>query len=133
MIPDLAAYLLARYDEAEKLARAAICPCGGPACTLELGWIREGEAVTRLDDAGAAAFVVANAPAAVLADLEAKRAIVAQALSWEGAERMAHLGDGEWDHAGRPGEAMALEQALRHLSTPYAGRDDYDTEWRPTP
>ena len=31
-------------------AKAAICPCGGPVCTVEKGWFREGELRERLGD-----------------------------------------------------------------------------------
>lgn len=134
---ELTAFLRARYDEAEAAA-------GGPP-----GWKLEHWTVVRYGDNESgrnwridaeprcvvdgvhredAAFIVLNDPAAALADLAAKRAILA-------------LHDLPEHYCplpvvpGRHGQLWTPEEGpcwtLRLLTEPYAGHPDYRQEWKP--
>lgn len=79
-----------------------------------------------MDYSESADHIAANDPADVLADLDAKLAIVDlmdQTLRFV-------EGDSEVDHYGALGNA---EEVLSILARPFAGHSDYRDEWRPTP
>ena len=114
---EITEFLLARYAEDEDAARATICRCGGPACTIENGWMGLGEARARLEWDPLVEYAMRFTPARVVRDLESKRAIV------EDAAGMLHMFEG-------PYEAYATIM-LRHLATAYSDHPDYREEWRP--
>lgn len=59
-----------------------------------------------------------------LADIEAKRAIIANCLTWIGGEP-----DNAWYDGGRPQDLA--EETLRLLGSAYADRLGYLDEWKP--
>lgn len=85
-------FLLARLADDEQRARDAICQCGGPVCTPDLGFYREDELNARLNDnydeenpqpAAATPHILAWSPARVLAECQAKRAIIQNESWWD--------------------------------------------------
>ena len=123
----LTSFLLARIEEDEYLARYAVCQCGGPACTPELGWYHRGELNVRLADfgdlgsRGAIDFILAMCPSRVLAECKAKRGILEQR---ERIDR--NTSDSEW----AMGYSDANYDALQTLAQPYADHPDFREEWR---
>lgn len=120
----LVEFLRARLDEDDAAAREAWAPNWPDPLT----WFSEEETVGRVDehwdiDSFGSAGLKADArhiarhdPARVLAEVDAKRRIVAF-LDPKDAP---------------PGEgAFIADKVLRLLALPYAGRSDYDPEWRP--
>jgi hypothetical protein len=80
----------------------------------------------RLDDDEAAAYDIArNDPARALADVEAKRRIVAEHA------RMAPRYCRTCDYAGEQDGRRYGCTTLRLLALPHAGHPDYQEEWRP--
>jgi hypothetical protein len=139
----LRAWLLDQLDDDERSARAA----GSAAWRRgtyniaaewddeEPAWLLDSDAVTEADephqtvvydegrpDAAQTEHIARHNPAAVLADVAAKRAIVAEYLLWtdDDAGEMRTIGYRE-----------GLETALRHLAAGYSSRDGYRSEWRP--
>ena len=97
MTADLPAFLLARITEDEDWAR-----------TEAEGWSGH-----------------PNDPARVLAECEAKRRIITEAVP--GIESLQRSADGEWGPAGED----EPERLLRLLALPYADHPDYNQAWRP--
>lgn len=135
----LTEFLLARIAEDEQLARDSICPCGGPACTIETGWYHEDELTARLGDDGEparqAVHVLRWSPSRVLAECEAKRRIVEM---YEGAmtasaqiEKLGDSPDGELMLAISRAAAVAVEAAVKLAAEPHADHPDYRDEWKP--
>jgi len=75
---------------------------------------------------GTKRFIARHDPAAVLADIEAKRAIIANCLTWIGGEPL-----NAWYDGGRPQDLA--DETLRLLASAYADRPGYLDEWKPTP
>lgn len=120
----LVEFLLARLADDEATARAAICQCGGPACTPELGWMRRSEAMHRLDSANVADHVLAWSPARVLAECAAKRAIIEGHPTWTAKSQPAgQIDDEDW------GAWDEWQGTLRLLAAVYSGHPDYEQEW----
>lgn len=116
MSADLLAFLRARLDEDEQIARAAT---PGP-WKKAWGEVRLGEETwTRLDNqskrdtAADAEHIVRFDPACVLVEVEAKRALL-----------------DDLDHGGGD-MAEARWLVIRHLASVYAHHLDYREEWRP--
>jgi hypothetical protein len=138
MTDDLASYLKARYAEIEKVARAAAELAVAPwtARHSENGeepwdWelvaadgVPEIAACRPCEHAGGRCAVVEHIalhdPAAVLRDVEAKRAIVKEChetfVAVEG-----------WEYAAAPDFAL---RTLLLLAQPFAGRNDFREQWR---
>jgi len=144
-------FLTARLDEREALARAAARGEEDPGWQASIlgtdgevkTWRGEPVAVysdaddvaTYPLDADVALFISYNDPAHVLADIAAKRAIVA----WCGERDQIYIGtmadnpelpkpsDFAPGHLRDPADAMVL----RHLAAVDADHPDYDPEWRP--
>jgi hypothetical protein len=130
---DLASYLAARYAEIEQVARAAAELAAAPwtARHSENGeepwdWelvaadgVPEIAACRPCEHAGGRRAVVEHIamhdPAAVLRDIEAKRAVV-RFLNPDGAPE----GEGRF----------VAERTLRLLAQPFADRDDFRDEWK---
>lgn len=74
--------------------------------------------------AAVAGHIALNDPAAVLADVEAKRAILGMARS-----AVIGLERGRGDFSRDNARYLALEWVLRHLAVPYAGHPDYRGGW----
>lgn len=123
----IAAFVLARIDEDEAIARAGISGQEDP----ENGWGYEGRALTPhvgiIHEAAQAAHVTRWHPARVLAECAAKRAIVDAA--WEDSVML----DVEYHLRGR--ERLEADgdypDTLRHLASIYADHPDYDPAWAP--
>lgn len=133
---DLIAFLKDRLDEDEKLARAAIKgglpDLGTPGrwnTYLEGGddgWAIEddstGLAPGIIGDKSIADHITHHAPFRVLADIDAKRQIVALSLA---AGRNAH----DADSAFAQGSAYTAGRAVQMLLLPYADHPDYQARW----
>jgi hypothetical protein len=112
--PTLVEFLTARLDEDEAVARAV------PAYSQRFGFSEtfishDGE-YTQADSA----FVDHHDPARVLADVKAKRAIVAE-----------HVNGEAWCDFCRGGleSDWCTCRTLRHLASVYADHPDYDATW----
>lgn len=141
---DLIAFLGARLDEDERIARAVTADDWGDADT---------QARYEWEDLPDAAFAHAKQhnPARVLREVEAKRAIVGElTAAWRRktaalAEYDAWLRAGADPHllpgfgVGSPNESLGpsghliagLERAVRLLATLYSNHPDYRDEWKP--
>lgn len=75
-----------------------------------------------------AAHIARHDPARVLAEVEAKRAIVDHAEYWFTTLRQTPEG---WTVETCTAYRMAMEWTLRRLAAPYADRPGYQQEWRP--
>jgi hypothetical protein len=119
MTGDLVAFLHARLDDDEQVARDAM-GCEGETCS----W-------TELRTSEAEREQAHNErwdPARVLAEVGAKRRIIAVYASWE---VLARPGAGfAMEHAAET-TRLALFEALRALALPFADHPDYREEWRP--
>jgi hypothetical protein len=121
---DLVQFLHARYDEDERIARAAGSGWYGYEPTQQIAFVSPEDS----------AHIAAHSPARVLREINAKRQIVRQAF-----EHAAVI-DGEW---GCCHDAEAIEagycdeqrpndlRLLRLIALPYADHPDYREEWRP--
>jgi hypothetical protein len=142
---DLAAYILARYDEIEQVARAAISAsghwrwehgigdmCNEPECPYGelMEKPRPGEThdgVKLMEVHGydvkqawqGAEHIAMHDPAAVLADVTAKRAIVE-----------VHGGQHECPDPASWQYPYVGCETLRLLAQPFADRDDFRDQWR---
>lgn len=145
---ELIAFLQARLDEDEQAARLADTPTRwkaeggefGPKVVTGVtdgGWSREcTPEVWRCDDpedgcmSDAAVWmaegrhIARHDPARVLADVAAKRAIIAAADLSERAKLLP--GDNVFGY-----HAPGLSIAIRHLAAAYADHPDYREEWKP--
>lgn len=121
---DLVEFLTARLDEDEQVARAAIAPgptgswvvhvgrAIGVVCTAE-----SGQRVASVSRAPQSEHIARHDPARVLADVEAKRRLLA-------------VLDGDpFDALGAEGAYKLL--VAKHLAAPYADHPDYRPEWAP--
>lgn len=151
MADDLANFLLARLDEDEATARAAL---GEAIFQRQTGtWVFEEVEVagvtstivfavadkggrTQVADMSAAwepdergAHIARHDPAAVLADVESKRRIVVAAeKAWSRSIHDDPMPEGgEW----LLGHRQGLLEALRLLALPYDTHPDYREDWRP--
>lgn len=128
-------FLTARYDEREAAAREA---SAGPWAVRPNGdspWVtRQGQpdvwlAITSPDPGASKAanadHIALNDPAHVLADIAAKRAIVASVVSGE-AHEVAETMSGLRQVVARD----VLSSVLRLLAQPYAAHEDFDEAWR---
>jgi hypothetical protein len=156
---DLAAWLHARLDEIEQVARAAIsasghwrwehgmgdmcnepeCPYGelmekpGPGETHDGVKLMEVHGYDVKQAWQGAAHIAMHDPAAVLRDVEAKRRLLEEVFQYE-----AKI-DGEWSCCHSAGNIAAglcpntpVDEitALRILAQPFADRDDFREEWK---
>ncbi|WP_052509102.1 DUF6221 family protein [Kitasatospora griseola] len=151
MIADLVAFLRERLDEDYKLAFEA--GDGGPdhwTFNPELPWNGDNgprEAVVRFNGSALsyvaavdpvhgrygtwnARHIARHDPARVLAEVAAKRRILARYTS--AVEDSAEGADGYYDE-NRFEDARQLVPVLRLLTLPYADHPDYREEWRPLP
>jgi hypothetical protein len=129
---DLVAFLRARIDEDEAVARAATVETGGPRWHGSDSGLCSDDASNHpgpfLVDAYGytapelVAHIARHDPARVLADIAAKRAIV---------DRMAAVLERGWDYYENSTVIDLAEATLRNLAAPYAGADGYRPEWAP--
>lgn len=130
----LTEFLVARYDEAEKAARAVkplgeVVVMGGERHPESFGHSRHTAASAdgyprTLDDPEARQHFARHEPTAVLADLASKRAILAlcdRIMKDEPAEG--------WYQGASPVGVARLTKL--YLATPYGDHADYREEWRP--
>lgn len=127
MVPvtDLVTFLRARLDEDERLARGADDGV--------IAWIG-GERHYADAEPGSCRFIRHQLPSLVLREVEAKRAVLAEALDYEAGI------DGEWGCC-HSADAIAAGECpersvngiplLRLLAFPYSSHPDYDPSWRP--
>jgi hypothetical protein len=124
-VSDIVEFLRARYTERRAIAEAAAAlqydPENGWGITdssiydpaEKRRWISPH--IGMLHESESAEHVVANNPAVVLADLDAKLRLV----DWS-----------EWPGGG-PDSRDAYEWTLAVLAVPFAAHPDYDERWRP--
>lgn len=138
-VSSISEFLRARYTERRTVAEAA----AGLQCDPENGWgITDSSIyaatekrrwisphIGMLHESESAEHVVANNPAVVLADLDAKLVVIA---IYEDAERsLAAAAPGTPPHDLMTGAANTMRHALRHLAVPFAKHPDYDQRWTP--
>jgi hypothetical protein len=140
MTADLVAFLNARLDEDEQVAQAALGvnemanarrgrpvarwesrddgsiwdTSDTPAIRVRFTWRREAAHIARWD------------PARVLAEVDAKRRILAAYTGWVDRNAGPSLADSV-----DAGQEYGLEEAVRYLTLPYADHPDYRSEWAP--
>lgn len=138
MTADLVAFLNARLDERQAIAQAVNNPSpwrtayldeDGDPYEMELVYDADNNPVlfneSRYQDFELAAHIAANDPAHVLADVQAKRAILA-----EHEHRAKLSAEGYYDdHA----ELVDLDWLVRLLVQPFADHPDFRSEWRVSP
>lgn len=129
---DIADFLRARYRERRVIAEAATHNGAGRWTQTDPqrkhGWVEDDAGETVVFDEGSptgdqAQHIAANDPADVLADLDAKLAIVdtyEQTVAWYNRPE---------NQAAPAGEVHGLHTALRHLARPFAGHLDYKEDW----
>ncbi len=127
----LATFLEQRWQEAEADALAALDAPGSE------WWVNPrkqrvvwGSPSTRVPIAEALGWTTAkhiarNDPARVLADIASKRAVLAEAMHFDGEDSSGFSGD----YA--RGVKQAFRDVLRHLASVYADHPDYRDEWKP--
>jgi hypothetical protein len=141
MTDDLVAFLKARLDEDDEIARQA---SAGP-WTKEVGYISGGPEgavrVAQQAQAWNAAHIVRHDPERELREIESKRLIVDEYATTcqirdDAAARIKAAGDhpspadlDTWDRAER--EAAILRGPVEASASVYAGHPDYREEWRP--
>jgi len=126
----MAAYLLERIAEDERVARDAAAGRRGPWVQgdhVAPGWDRDlvyyhsdGRRWTQFEDESMAAHAVRWDPARVLTECEAKRRVVEHCL-----EVRAHHVYGDW------GATDMAEEVLQRLVQAHADRPDFPPEWLP--
>ena len=152
---DLADFLHARYAERRALAEAAspwpwkVNPDDSEeVLASDDVLVAEVFALSGNQTRNTAAFIAANDPAGVIADLDAKLALLDDLL----ADQHYRLEEDDWyscaaltDEHGDPicfdesrapgpcdcGRDAQVERRLRILARPFAGHPDYREEWRP--
>lgn len=125
MTDDLITWLRAQMDEDEEVARDA---GSGRWVAVDLAFVddSEGHQVVRDEymGAGAQAHIARHGPARALAEVEAKRRILAEYERYASERRRAMNG---WDP-----EARNPSPIVRFLAAlPYADQPGYREEWRP--
>ena len=123
VIDELVAFLRARLDQDERIARAVTTPGawrvshshGGPTVEGD-GWTVRG--ADELD----AAHIAEHDPARVLKEVRAGRQAIAHY------ERVAAH---RWKHLDYELAIGAVEVQLKIRALPYAGHEDYRQEWKP--
>jgi len=136
---DIADFLRARYAEQRAIAHAAaslqydpengwgILDSSGYASTEKRRWISPH--IGMLHESESAEHVVANNPAVVLADLDAKLALVERCDEWVA---YGPVSDSDVDRAGDGSFVDAGTIVLRLLAQPFAGHPDHKgEEWAP--
>ena len=113
MIDELTAFLNARYDEAEALAKAAAAHLR--VHNPERWYEADDDRFAYPEDA---AFIAANDPAHRLRDIALKRAILADCRRC--------LDSISWGH-----RAVFIERVVRQFGTEFSDHPDYRQEWKP--
>jgi hypothetical protein len=142
---DLIEFLRARLDEEAEVARAAMINSGG-----EWAQVDPVRAPCRVEDttrgyvvvnddgwttSEQAAHIARHDPARVLAEVEAKRRIIAlwKAADDDAAGERRYADSYDTGVSGWPmGREDAFSDALRLLAFPYANHPDYRAEWAPS-
>ena len=113
MTEDLVAFLRARLDEDEQIIRRNL----GESGVTDGGFFPDYRTYTDDDTAAAVDFLGQFKPPRMLAEVDAKRALIAETIE-------PYLG---FDTT----MARVANQALRLLAPPYADHPSYRPEWRP--
>jgi Family of unknown function (DUF6221) len=131
---DLVEFLQARLDEWEAKARAAMHGSKGVWTHVDpvrrTGAIEDDRGETVVYDEGSptgeqADHIVANDPARVLREVEAKRQLVREIST------LTEFDWGEPDGSTRSDYVEAFRRVLRIHALPYADHPDYREEWKP--
>lgn len=129
----LTEFLLARINEDETLAQDAICPCGGPACTIELGWYHQDELTERMTDDDEPGRTVPHilhwSPNRVMAECDVKRRIVDIHQGAGGYSNLTAASCLMCGWVGEYDEDWPCE-TIKALALPYADHPDYQQEWK---
>jgi len=129
-------FLTARLDEEEVVARAALTPerwwVDGPASQTGMWWVYDTGA--KFESREIATHVARHDPARVLADIAAKRAIVAlhapvEDHNWKSGESHGYLWCGMCGSLDDSPEPYPCRTSLALLQ-PFADREDFDPAWR---
>ncbi len=123
---DIAAFLTARYDEDEALAHSVKGNGlfdGTGIVVMKTHLPSQSRSVTL--PSHVATYAATFDPAYVLADIAAKRAILAAYDSM--ANDWTHFDQTEGEHA----REYALREVVRHLTSVYADHSDYKEDWKP--
>jgi hypothetical protein len=124
-------FLRARYDEDEQVASMAAGPIGHRWQPNPAGGLsgRDGPMRVHLEDRQCLPHIARHDPARVLADVAAKRAIIADCTEML---KMCQVDRG--GNLGRPGEHMMGDFGrwiLQKIAAPYADHPDFDPAWQP--
>jgi hypothetical protein len=130
VVTDLVVFLRARLDEDEQVARATveapwIVPAYDPTVVKPYG---SDGLIVRASGPGAAEHIALHDPARVLAEVDAKRRIVA--LCEPSLVEVTAYGQTEREFIPGNGPPWG-DGVLRLLAAPYADHPDYDPAWRP--
>jgi hypothetical protein len=138
---DLVQWLTAQLDADERIARAAtpspwvdqggyvtdVGPDGLPRVQVTDYGTQDGEPEEDNPRGRAdSAHITRHDPARVLREIDAKRKLVEKAADADQYSRTT------WANPGSVGAASAYRAMLRLLAAPYADRDGYREEWRPS-
>lgn len=140
-VDELVTFLNARYDEEERVAKAALRHGvkyheRSPGTVDDGVWHTEGHrvegiAITIYDEGGhteeQAEHIALHDPARVLREVESKRRLLDEST---GADWLpSNPGDDQPEYA--YGYARALNDVVKMLALPYSDRPGYREEWRP--
>jgi hypothetical protein len=129
---DLVAFLNARLDEDEQIAQATCCPDW-----TDEGWkvldsnaaLDEGLVAQTVQFQTDADHIARWDPARVLADVQAKRAILDDIV--DEVDGLARRVDSEWGIGDYDPTGDAADRLVRLLALPYRDHADYRPEWAP--
>lgn len=139
-------FLTARLGDDEAYAREAAAEFGPDWIEIWSGTVdltanlpgrqppdgRHWDAHVVTNDARVSCHMVRWDPARALADVAAKRAIVAAHETFESrVEAATYTGYDALNYHRDQGTLSALKGTLRYLALPYADHPDYDERWRP--
>jgi hypothetical protein len=128
---DLVAFLRARLDEDEQVARATPYPWPWAEDEDEVGhvWAEGLNLVVKDAYPENARHIARWDPARVLAEVEAKRRILDEVVPE--VDGMDERINGEWGIGSIAEDDYASVPLLKLLALPYAAHPDYREEWRP--
>jgi hypothetical protein len=131
-VEDLIAFLRARLDEDERIARGVQWDSSGNTLDWRLPFsatVEVGTEAFTTDDSAIAAHVARHDPARVLAEVDAKRRIIDECAYW--LDKINESATAEIPYPNLPERGEVVLPVITLLGLPYADHPHYRNEWRP--